>query len=364
MEYSAGLRKGLKPPPSMEQVVSVILGDAVPTTRDVDLNLPKLAKDQAALDRIEAELKAFPTSHKLILGDARRLDHLQDHSVHLVVTSPPYWTLKEYNHAEGQLGDIAEYRAFHEELSKAWRECYRVLVPGGRLVVVVGDVCVSRREYGRHKVFPLHADIQVNCEAIGFDNLTPIIWNKISNASFEAGGNSGAFLGKPFEPNAVVKSDVEFILMLRKPGGYRSPPPDIRLLSIISAENHRRWFTQVWTDVRGASLRDHPAPYPVELADRLIRMFSFVGDTVLDPFCGTGTSILAAMTSGRNSVGVEIDPSYFDYAKRRIEKEATNLYGSRKFEAIREGVPSKPFAPGQNGKRARRAPTKSSKKRA
>ena len=198
-----------------------------------------------------------------------------------------------------------------------WRHALRVLVPGGRLIVVVGDVCLSRREYGRHVVFPLHASIQEHCRHLGFDNLAPIIWYKIANARFEV-ENGSSFLGKPYEPNAVIKNDIEFILFQRKPGGYRKPSNAARVLSVIPEARHREWFQQIW-DIRGASTKDHPAPYPESLAERLIRMFSFVGDTVLDPFLGTGTTSVAAARWGRNSIGVEIEPTYFEYSRRRIE---------------------------------------------
>jgi modification methylase len=171
-------------------------------------------------------------------------------------------------------------------------------------------------------VMPLHASIIEHCRAIGFDNLTPIIWHKISNAVFEASGNGASFLGKPYEPNAVIKNDIEFILMQRKPGGYRSPSLATRILSVISDANHKAWFQQIWSGVTGASTRQHPAPYPLELAERLIRMFSFVGDTVLDPFLGTGTTMLAAMRHGRNCIGCEVDETYADYARKRIAASA------------------------------------------
>lgn len=164
---------------------------------------------------------------------------------------------------------------------------------------------------------------------LGFSNLAPIIWNKIANAVYEAEGNGGGFLGKPYEPNGVIKNDIEFILMERKPGGYRSPTLAARLLSVISTENHRAWFQQIWTGLTGASTRQHPAPYPVELAERLIRMFSFVGDTVLDPFMGTGTTNIAAARWGRNSIGVEVDPEYFALAASRIEADTPKLLTTR-----------------------------------
>jgi DNA modification methylase len=165
---------------------------------------------------------------------------------------------------------------------------------------------------------PLHASIQERCRKLGFDNLAPIIWHKIANAVYEVDG-PGGFLGKPYEPNAVVKNDIEFVLMQRKPGGYRNPSVPARVLSVIAEQDHRVWFQQIWTGITGASTREHPAPYPLELAERLIRMFSFVGDTVLDPFGGTGTTTLAASQVGRNSISVEVDPEYFRHLARRVE---------------------------------------------
>jgi DNA modification methylase len=283
--------------------------------------LPAMAKDVEAMARITEALKCLPTTHQLLLGDAREVE-LPDESVHLVVTSPPYWNLKRYAEGDGQMGHIDDYECFLGELERVWRNCYDALVPGGRLVCVVGDVCLSRKKNnGRHTVVPLHASIQEQCRRIGFDNLAPIIWHKIANAVYEAEGNGGGFLGKPYEPNAVIKNDIEFILMQRKPGGYRSPSMATRVLSLISAADHRTWFQQIWTGLTGASTRNHPAPYPVELAERLIKMFSFAGDTVFDPFLGSGTTSMAAMASGRNSIGCEIDPGYLAKAKKRIASE-------------------------------------------
>lgn len=261
------------------------------------------------------------TEHVLSLGDARNLTWVEDESIHLVVTSPPYFNLKKYNDHPGQLGDLNDYDAFHDELDKVWRHCYRILVPGGRLVCNVGDVCVARRKNGgRHHVLPLHADISVRARRVGFDYLTPILWNKIANAQFEAAGNGAGFLGKPYEPNAIVKNDVEYILMLRKPGAYRNPSDEQRACSRLTKEEQNEWFRPFWTGLTGASTRNHPAPFPVELVYRLIRMFSFTGDTVLDPFLGTGSTTIAAMKCDRNSIGVEIDPEYFVQAQQRAEK--------------------------------------------
>jgi len=264
------------------------------------------------------------TTHRLVNGDARELGFLPDSSVHLVVTSPPYWNLKRYHDHPDQMGHIEDYERFLLELERVWRHVYRVLVPGGRLVCVVGDVCVSRRRYGRHLVFPLHADICVVCRRIGFDNLNPIIWHKISNASYEV-TNGSKFLGKPYEPNAIIKNDIEFILMQRKPGGYRQPSPEQRDQSRLSKDDFAEWFRQTW-DIPGASTAQHPAPFPLELASRLVRMFSFSGDTVLDPFCGSGTTMVAALRSGRNSIGIEIDLDYCRMAARYLKAESSSLF--------------------------------------
>ena len=258
------------------------------------------------------------TEHVLYHADARNLSFIKDNSIHLILTSPPYFNLKEYRKGNNQLGIINDYQLFVDELEKVWRECYRVLVPGGRLVCVVGDVCLSRRKYGRHVVMPLHSDIAVSCRKIGFDNLNPILWHKISNASFEANTRS-SILGRPYEPNAIIKNDVEYILMERKPGGYRKPTDIQREASKINKEDYQNWFTQIWK-MPGASTRNgHPAPFPLELAMRLVKMFSFVGDTVLDPFSGSGTTMLASINCDRNSVGVETEEYYCKSTMQRLE---------------------------------------------
>ena len=268
--------------------------------------IPKLAKDKQLLDEVETVLPTLPTSHKFFLADSVRFNRLEPESIHLVLTSPPYWTLKRYNEIDHQLGHMSNYDAFVKELNKIWRKCYKALVPGGRVVCVVGDVCLSRRKNnGRHVVVPLHASIQEGCRNIGYDNVATIIWNKIANANYEVEGGS-SFLGKPYEPNAVIKNDVEYILMERKPGGYRKPTFLERCMSVISAENYQQWNVQIWNGLTGASTRKHPAPYPLELANRLIRMYSFVGDTVFDPFLGSGTTAVASAKVGRNSIGVEL----------------------------------------------------------
>jgi DNA modification methylase len=291
--------------------------------------LPEADNESGAVEkmlRANAILRNSPwpppfdvTTHRLHLGDARRLDFIPDTSVHLVVTSPPYWTLKKYETNDAQMGAIANYERFLAELDKVWRECVRVLVPGGRICCVVGDVCIPRKQAGRHYVMPLHADIQVRARNFGLDCLTPILWQKIANGATEAQGNGAGFYGKPYQPGAIIKNDVEYILFLRKGGEYRSPSPVQRALSMLNKDEMQNWMRSSWTDIRGESTRKgHPAPFPFLLADRLIKMFSFAGDTVLDPFVGTGTTSLAALATGRNSIGIDIEGKYLAQAHTRL----------------------------------------------
>jgi DNA modification methylase len=281
------------------------------------------------------------TTHRLHLGDARDLSWIPDASVHLVVTSPPYWTLKEYApDNDKQMGHFEDYEHFLSQLDLVWKECARILVGGGRICCVVGDICVPRKRGGRHYVVPLHADIQVRGRKLGLDCLTPILWHKIANGVTEAAGNGAGFYGKPYQPGGIIKNDLEYILFLRKGGEYRSAPQLQKALSMLTREEMKTWQRSIWSDLRGASTRDgHPAPYPVELAERLIKLFSFAGDTVVDPFAGTGSTSQAAIMAGRNSIASDIEPAYVEIARQRIMKTARQprLVGAEQVEVIFDG---------------------------
>jgi modification methylase len=290
------------------------------------------------------------TTHSLSVGDARDLSSIRAGTVHLVVTSPPYWTLKDYPSAKGQLGSLKDYTLFVDELDKVWRECHRVLVPGGRICCVVGDVCLPRKKTGRHLVMPLHADIQVRARSIGLDVLTPIIWHKVANGVTEAEGNGAGFYGKPYQPGSIIKNDIEYILFLRKGGEYRKIDPLQKALSMLTKVEMQSWLRSIWKDIRGASLRKgHPAPYPPALAERLIKLFSFAGDTVLDPFAGTGSTAIAAIRTGRNSVSLDIESTYVKIARENIEKEIAQrrISGAVEAELLDNSMDNKaevPFA--------------------
>jgi DNA modification methylase len=300
--------------------------------------IPELARDWMKMMEIESTVESLPSDHRFHQANARNIASdtsssgsiIEDESIHLVVTSPPYFNIKEYNDTEDQLGSVQNFDEFSEKIKDVWQNCYDKLIPGGRMCIVTGDILQSRREAGRHRVLPLHARIQEQCSEIGFDCLSPIIWNKIGNAALEAGGNA-RFLGKPYEPGAVVKNDIEYILLFKKPGDYRSPSVAERILSTIQVDYHRKCFQQIWTDIRGENRSDHPAPYPEELAERLIRMFSFVGDTVLDPFAGVGTTAVAASRTARDSINIEIDPEYISRARDRLSES----YSERNYDSAR-----------------------------
>jgi modification methylase len=239
-------------------------------------------------------------------GDARRLEGIPDASVHLVVTSPPYPMIPQWDQLFVRQG-ARDHEAMLSTLEAAWRACFRVLVPGGILAVNVGDAL--RTIDGEFRLWPNHAATMLSAERVGFRSLPYILWKKPTN-------RPNAFLGSGFEPpNAYVTLDCEFILLFRKGRLRRLPPHDpARRASRYSRSERDRWFSQLWTDVRGARQDAggrRTAAFPLEIPMRLVRMFSLVGETVLDPFAGTGTTLEAAAACGRNAIGVEWDPAVF-----------------------------------------------------
>ncbi len=259
----------------------------------------------------------LPTLHTLVQGDARDLGFIDDGSIPLVITSVPYFDIKAYEAADGQLGRSHDYEAFLDEMTKVLAELYRILIPGGRVACNVGDVLRSRKAHGTHHVLPLHADLLVRGRGTGFLPLTGVLWQKIGNVSHEQGGSG--FLGKPGQPNAIIPQGVEHILLMKKPGAYRHPTPSQMRDAHITRAEHDAWFRPVWTDIPGArATKNHPAPYPAEIPYRLAKMFSFPGDTIVDPFAGSFTTAIGAARAGRDSLGVEIGQGYLEHGIARL----------------------------------------------
>jgi modification methylase len=254
------------------------------------------------------------THARVVVADCRVMPELGDGSVDLVVTSPPYWQIKDYGHA-GQIGHGQSLHAYLNDLYAVWRECFRALHPGARLCVNVGDQFARASVYGRYKVIPLHAEIVAQAETAGFDYMGSIIWQKKTTMNTSGGAViMGSF---PYPPNGVVELDYEFILLFRKPG--KSPPPDreARAASALTKEEWKLYFSGHWR-FGGTWQSGHEAMFPLELPRRLIRMYSCVGDTVLDPFLGSGTTALAALELGRHAVGYEINPEFVNLIREKL----------------------------------------------
>ena len=221
--------------------------------------------------------------------------------VHLTVTSPPYADLISYGSisSAGQMGDLS-FQDWSNGMREILYHLHDLTIDGGRAVVNVGDVCVARKKAGRHFTFPLAASLTMAAFDGGWDVLTPIRWEKVANIQMEASSSSGV-LGKPNQPGGVIKNDSESILLFRKPGSYRRPTAEQVAAARIPSDDYRQMFRGVWRDIPGTSHPDHPAPFPLEIPARLVRMFSFPGDVVLDPFAGTGTTLLAAKRLDRKA---------------------------------------------------------------
>ena len=270
------------------------------------------------------------SDHKIIIGDSRRMDAVDDESVHLVVTSPPYWQLKDYG-PEQQIGYNDSYQDYINNLNLVWNECFRVLHKGCRLCINIGDQFARSVYYGRYKIIPIRTEIIKFCETIGFDYMGAIIWQKVTTCNTTGGATiMGSF---PYPRNGIVKLDYEFILIFKKLGKPPKVSKQIKEQSKLSKDEWNQYFYGHW-NFSGEKQNQHLAPFPEELPKRLIKMFSFVGDTILDPFLGSGTTSLAALNLSRNSIGYEINPEYQDLIKRRLQKNLSVFDNETKIEFI------------------------------
>ncbi|MBE6343944.1 MAG: site-specific DNA-methyltransferase [Lentimicrobiaceae bacterium] len=255
------------------------------------------------------------TTHTLITGDSRNLSLIPDKSVHLIITSPPYWQLKDYG-SDKQIGFHDSYEDYINNLNMVWSECNRILHDGCRLCINIGDQFARSVYYGRYKVIPIRTEIIRFCESLGMDYMGAIIWQKQTTMNTTGGG---AVMGSfPYPRNGILKIDYEFILIFKKQGKAPTPTIDYKKMSEISKEEWNTYFASHWT-FGGAKQDGHIAVFPEELPRRLIKMFSFVGETVFDPFMGSGTTSLAARNLKRNSIGYEINPDFIKYYKQKVE---------------------------------------------
>ena len=264
------------------------------------------------------------TSHKIINGDSRQMNVLPDKSVHLIITSPPYWQLKDYGTYE-QIGFNENYESYINNLNLVWKECHRVLHPGCRLCINIGDQFARSVYYGRYKVIPIRTEIIKFCETIGFDHMGTIIWQKVTTTNTTGGATiMGSF---PYPRNGILKIDYEFILIFKKLGTAPKPTAEQKKASVITKEEWNNFFSGHW-NFAGVKQNGHLAMFPEELPARLIKMFAFVGDTILDPFLGSGTTSLAARNLGRNSVGYEINAEYISKIKEKLNINQADLEGT------------------------------------
>ena len=254
------------------------------------------------------------TIHKIINGDSRQMIELKDRSIHLIITSPPYWQLKDYG-TENQIGFNDSYESYINNLNLVWSECFRVLHDGCRLCINIGDQFARSVYYGRYKVIPIHSEIIKFCETVGFDFMGQIIWQKTTTMNTTGGGVvMGSF---PYPRNGIVKLDFEYILLFKKQGNAPKPTPEQKDNSSITNDEWNTYFNGHWY-FNGAKQDKHLAMFPEELPHRLIKMFSFPNETVLDPFLGSGTTSLAAKNLNRNSVGYEINSEFIPVIKGKI----------------------------------------------
>jgi DNA modification methylase/endonuclease YncB( thermonuclease family) len=270
------------------------------------------------------------TKHKIILGDSRKMNLIPDKSVHLIITSPPYWQLKDYG-VENQIGFHQNYEHYINNLNLVWQECYRVLHDGCRLCINIGDQFARSVYYGRYKVIPIRTEIIRFCETLGMDYMGAVIWQKNTTMNTTGGGSvMGSF---PYPRNGILKIDYEFILLFKKLGKAPTVSDDVKQASAMTKEEWNTYFSSHWT-FGGAKQDKLMAVFPEELSHRLIKMFSFVGETVLDPFLGSGTTSLTARNLGRNSIGYEINAEYIEYCKEKLNVGQENIAeGTYSFES-------------------------------
>ena len=274
------------------------------------------------------------THHRIINGDSRTMKETADRSVHLAITSPPYWQLKDYG-SDHQLGFHESYESYINNLNLVWKECHRVLHDGCRLCINIGDQFARSAYYGRYKVIPIRTEIIKCCESLGFDYMGAVIWQKITTTNTTGGGvQMGSY---PYPRNGILKLDYEFVLIFKKLGDAPKPTPQQKEDSKMTAEEWNTFFAGHW-NFAGAKQDSHIAMFPEELPRRLTKMFSFVGETVLDPFLGSGTTALAAKNLGRNSIGYEINPEFLPIIQKKIGVHQLALDGTT-FEFIQQHSP-------------------------
>jgi len=262
------------------------------------------------------------TTHTIIIGDSRKMVETADASVHLVVTSPPYWQLKDYG-VEKQIGFNHSYEEYINNLNLVWKECFRVLHPGCKMLVNIGDQFARAVYYGRYKVIPIRTEIIKFCETVGFDYMGAIIWQK--KTTMNTTGGATVMGSYPYPRNGIVEIDYEFILIFKKPGKSPTVKKEIREKSLISKDKWKEYFSGHWY-FNGVRQDNHIAMFPVELPKRAIEMFTFMGETVLDPFLGSGTTSKAAILTGRNSIGYEINEDFLSVIKARLEDNEPSLF--------------------------------------
>ncbi len=266
------------------------------------------------------------TEHRIVFGDSRNLSRIADRSVQLIITSPPYWQLKDYG-AENQIGFNDSYEQYINNLNLVWQECYRVLSDGCRLCINIGDQFARSVYYGRYKVIPIRTEIIRFCESLGMDYMGAVIWQKTTTMNTSGGG---AVMGSfPYPRNGILKMDYEFILIFKKLGTPPKPTKEQKERSAMTKEEWTQYFSSHWY-FNGVKQFEHIAMFPEELPKRLIKMFSFVGETVLDPFAGSGTTSLAAKHLGRNSIGYEINKAFAPIIKSKLVEDQLSLEESAK----------------------------------